>query len=114
MAGFRARQPQCFFSDEYRTPLDYKTAARILARLAESNVKGMIHVAGRERLSRFELMSRVAVSLGIEPALVQANRMTDITLPEPRPVDVSLDTSRLAALLPDVERPPVEMAILAF
>ena len=96
MAGFRAGQPQSFFSDEYRTPLDYKTAARLLARLAAANVQGVVHVAGRERLSRFELMSRIAASLGIDPALVRANRMTDVALAEPRPADVSLDTSRLA------------------
>ena len=70
MAGFRAGQPQSFFSDEYRTPLDYKSAARLLARLAAANVQGVVHVAGRERLSRFELMSRIAASLGIDPALV--------------------------------------------
>jgi dTDP-4-dehydrorhamnose reductase len=114
MAGFRAGQPQWFFSDEYRTPLDYKSAARLLARLAAANVQGVVHVAGRERLSRFELMSRIAASLGIDPALVRANRMTDVALAEPRPADVSLDTSRLASLLPDGERPPVETAILEF
>lgn len=113
LAAFRAGQPQWFFSDEYRTPLDYKTAARLLARLAAANVQGVIHVAGRERLSRFELMSRIASSLGIDQALVRANRMADVALAEPRPVDVSLDTSRLASLLPDVERPSVETAILA-
>jgi dTDP-4-dehydrorhamnose reductase len=114
MAGFRAGQPQWFFSDEYRTPLDYKTAARLLARLVEANVQGVVHVAGRERLSRFELMSRIAAALGIDPTLVRANQMADVALAEPRPVDVSLDTSRLASILPDVERPPVEIAILAF
>jgi dTDP-4-dehydrorhamnose reductase len=114
MAGFRAGQPQWFFSDEYRTPLDYRTAARLLARLAKANVQGVIHVGGRERLSRFKLMGRIAASLGIDPALVRANRMTDVPLAEPRPADVSLDTSRLASLLPDMERPPVETAILEF
>ena len=59
-------------------------------------------------------MSRIAASLGIDPALVRANRMTDVALAEPRPTDVSLDTSRLASLLPDVERPSVETAILEF
>ena len=48
--------PQSFFTDEFRTPLDYITASRILIRLAESELTGLIHVGGPERLSRFELM----------------------------------------------------------
>jgi dTDP-4-dehydrorhamnose reductase len=113
MAGFQSGQPQWFFSDEFRTPLDYRTAARFLTELATAGVQGIIHVAGRERLSRFELMSRVAASLGIDPTLVRANRMADVALAEPRPADVSLDTSRLASLLPNVDRPQVETAAVA-
>ena len=32
-------------------------------------------------------------------------------LAEPRPADVSLDTSRLASLLPDLDRPSIETAL---
>ena len=65
-----------------------------------------MHVGGRERLSRFELMRRAAIARGIDPDLICPARQADALLPEPRPADVSLDTSRLAAILPDFE-PPV-------
>ena len=87
-------EPQAFFEDEYRTPLDYRTAALRLFRLAFKDLNGIIHLAGPERMSRFELMIRVAQSLGLDPGLVQANRQADATLAEPRPADVSLDTTR--------------------
>ena len=35
-------------------------------------------VAGRERLSRFEFMRRTAAALGLDPALVRANRRADV------------------------------------
>jgi dTDP-4-dehydrorhamnose reductase len=113
LAGLRQGTPQTFFEDEYRTPLDLETAATILVRLAESDVRGLVHVAGPERVSRFELVRRLAVAHGLDPALVRANRQADITFPEPRPVDVSLDTTRLRSLLPDLRLPTIEEAIAA-
>ena len=87
--------PQAFFTDELRTPLHYAIASRILIRLAESETRGLIHVGGPERLSRYELMRRVASVLGIDPHLVQPNVRADVPLVEPRPADVSLNSSRL-------------------
>ncbi|MGE3822221.1 MAG: NAD(P)-dependent oxidoreductase [Isosphaeraceae bacterium] len=109
--ALRRGEPQTFFEDEYRTPLDFDTAAEALTRLAASEAAGLLHIAGSERMSRFELVRRFATTMGLDPRLVGANRQRDVTFPEPRPADVSLDTTRLAALLPDLERPSVESAI---
>ena len=111
--NLRAGIPQAYFIDEHRTPLDYDTASLILVRLAESETSGLIHVGGPERLSRFELMQRAAPALGIDPLLVKANRRADVTFPEPRPADVSLDSSRLHSLFPDLTRPRIEEALAA-
>jgi len=111
MASLRQGEPRTFFTDELRTPIDYFTAARILIRLGLSEVSGIIHLGGRERLSRFELMRRAAIALGIEPLLIRPNHRDDVPLAEARPADTSLDTSRLSKLLPDFERPVVEATL---
>jgi dTDP-4-dehydrorhamnose reductase len=111
VAGLRAGQPQVFFEDEFRTPLDFATAALALFRLAESEAHGIVHVGGRERVSRFELMLRAAVAMELDTGLIRANRKADLTLVEPRPTDLSLDTSRLDSLLPDLDRPSIERAL---
>ncbi len=111
LTALRHGQPQTFFEDEYRTPLDLATAALALARLLASDATGLVHVAGAERISRHDLMRRAAVALGLDPALVLANRQADANLPEPRPADVSLNTDRLMTLLPDLRRPSVEKAL---
>jgi dTDP-4-dehydrorhamnose reductase len=111
IAGLRGGTPQTFFEDEYRTPLDLESAAAVLVRLAESDVRGVLHVGGPERVSRFELVRRQAIALGLDPALVRANRQADITFAEPRPVDVSLDTTKLRSLFPDLHFPKIEGAI---
>jgi dTDP-4-dehydrorhamnose reductase len=112
LAALRAGHQQVCFEDEFRTPLDYRTAARVLVRLAECGPGGIVHVAGRERVSRFELMRRVAGVLGIDPTLVRSNRREEVSLAEPRPADVSLKTARLEAILPDLHRPSIEGAIV--
>jgi dTDP-4-dehydrorhamnose reductase len=111
LLALRQGRPQTFFEDEFRTPLDLPTTAAILVRLVASDVIGRLHVAGRERVSRHELARRIAVAWGLDPGLVRANRHSDVTLAEPRPADVSLDTSRLAACLPDPPRPTIDEAL---
>ncbi len=113
IAALGRGEPQTFFEDEFRTPLDYPTAAEGLVRLLESDVAGIVHLAGSERVSRFGLMARIASALGFDPSLVRKNRQSDAPSPEPRPADVSLDTSRLRGLLPGLPRPTIEAAIVA-
>ena len=64
-----AGETQTFFNDEFRTPLHYATAAAILVRLIDSDATGLLHVAGRERASRPELMQRARRNLGSIPAI---------------------------------------------
>jgi dTDP-4-dehydrorhamnose reductase len=111
LASLRAGIPQAFFTDEYRTPVDYSTAANLLIRLTESETTGTIHLGGPERLSRFELMSRAATALDIDPVLVLPNRRADVASPEPRPADVSLDSSRLHRDFNDLACSRVENAL---
>jgi dTDP-4-dehydrorhamnose reductase len=114
MDALHRGEHRAFFVDEFRTPLDYRTASDILVRLVESDSVGIVHVGGRERLSRFELMRRAAVASGIDADLVRPGRQSDADLPEPRPADTSLDTSRLASWFPSLERPNVEAALNSF
>jgi dTDP-4-dehydrorhamnose reductase len=109
--ALRRGEPRAYFQDEYRTPIDLATAADALARLVEGQSAGIVHVAGAERMSRYELMRRTARTLGWDAELVRRNRHRDVVLPEPRPADVSLDTARMIEILPELRRPSVEEAI---
>ncbi len=109
--GLQRGEPQTFFDDEYRSPLDYHSAARGLIHLALSDVAGLIHLAGAERMSRFDLMARAAACLALDPSLIRANRRADVPFAEPRPADVSLDTTRWRTRFPDLLWPTVEAAL---
>ena len=105
----RQGRSRAFFGDEYRTPIDYASAADALVRLLERpDVEGLLHVAGFERVSRHQMIRRLASAVGLDPKVVLRNRRADVPSPEPRPSDVSLVSKRLAGLLPDLIRPSLE------
>lgn len=86
-----AGKPLKLFIDEIRTPTSSQTAAQGLL-LALSQSQLLLHLGGRERLSRFqfgEILARVA---HFPPELLHACQQKDVPMAAPRPLDVSLDS----------------------
>jgi dTDP-4-dehydrorhamnose reductase len=101
-ASLCSGRPVTLFRDEWRTPLDLVTAARALLAVARSEFSGLLHVGGPERLSRLEMGLRLAAFLGVDSAPIVATDRAAAPAPEPRPRDVSLDSTRWRAAFPDV------------
>ncbi len=93
LATVRRGEVARLFTDEWRTPLDVTVAARRLVRLAADRVTGLRHLAGPERLSRFDLGVRVLHEAGYPIEAVRA-AIEPCTRAEAgfasRPADVSL------------------------
>ncbi|MEM7796136.1 MAG: NAD(P)-dependent oxidoreductase [Cyanobacteria bacterium P01_C01_bin.118] len=89
----RNKQELKLFTDEIRTPASGTTAAKGLL-LALQKVQGIIHLGGKERISRYEF-GRLMIEIfalptdGLKPA-----RQQDVKMSAPRPPDVSLDSSK--------------------
>jgi dTDP-4-dehydrorhamnose reductase len=103
-------RPMTLFEDEWRTPLDFPTAALGLLAVADSDIGGMLHLGGPDRLSRLEMGARLAHVLG-RPPVVVARRRNDPPTGEPRPRDTSLDSSRWRQLFPQLPWPAYEEAV---
>jgi dTDP-4-dehydrorhamnose reductase len=84
------------FIDEFRTPISAHTASSGVL-LALEKVEGIIHLGGRERISRYDLGKLMVETLNLNPKLVPCSQ-DDIDLIAPRPPDVSLDSNRAFAL----------------
>lgn len=113
LAALRNGQPLRLFTDEFRTPVWLADAARAMIGLARSDLTGLIHVAGPQRLSRYDLLAACAKLLGIaQPNLVRASRL-DIAAGEPRPADLSLNGSRFDRLFPHLKPGPLHPEALA-
>lgn len=86
------------FVDEFRCPLGAEVTARALWRLLEVGARGIVHVAGRERLSRWEIGCLLAGGDARRRALVQTASLKDFP-GAPRSPDTTLDVSRAEALM---------------
>ena len=107
----RQGQARQLFTDEWRTPLDYRTAAELLRSLAldHPEITGVLHLGGPERISRYELLLRSVKHLGLDTGLIEPALAARTVLPEPRPHDVSLATTKLRMLIPEIRlRTPEE------
>jgi dTDP-4-dehydrorhamnose reductase len=111
LGALRERRLLPLFVDEWRTPLAFATAAHALLDLLGSDVTGLIHVGGPERLSRYEMGQRLADHLGLDASVLQAALRSQIAAPEPRPRDVSLDSSKWRYVFPDHAWPGYEAAL---
>jgi len=91
------------FEDEWRTPLDVASAARALIELSFADARGILHVAGPERVSRYELALRALLSRGLDrdEARAKLARTTRAAagMDALRPADVTLDARRARAVL---------------
>lgn len=99
IAALRAGSPLNLFTDEFRTPAWLPDAARAVLGLARSTAAGVLHCAGAERVSRFELVERCAALLKLDTGCLRAVSRLEIPGP-PRPADLSLDDARLRAAFP--------------
>jgi len=89
-----------FFSDEVRCPaLVDDVAAGVVALCRDralAGVRGPLHLAGADALSRFELAQAIANWLGVDGAALRAGTHADFGLV--RPGHLVLDSSRAALL----------------
>ncbi len=111
IASLRGGQTLRLFTDEFRTPIWLADAARAVIGLARSDLTGIVHVAGPERLSRYELIARSAALLGISHPNVEAISRLGIAAGEPRPADLSLDGRRFVDLFPDLAPGPLRAEV---
>ena len=95
--GLAGRAEVTLFVDEYRTPAWVTDVARALVELAGHSYTGILHLAGPQRLSRYELAVRLVRALGYSPAGLRRGRSRDSGLI--RPLDTSLDATRARKLL---------------
>lgn len=88
----RSGQDLKLFSDEFRTPVSGRSAAQGLL-LALKQVRGRIHLGGKERISRYEFGRLMAEVLELPIDKLQPCRQQDVPMAAARPPDVSLDSA---------------------
>lgn len=85
------------FADEFRTPVSGTTASSGLL-LALEKFTGIIHLGGKERISRYDFGRLMAEVLQLPQDKLKACSQKDVPMSAPRPTDVSLDSSKAFSL----------------
>ncbi len=85
------------FVDEYRTPASGRSAAHGLL-LAVDKAKGLVHLGGIERISRYNFGLLMMDVLGVSEAHMVRCEAKDMVMSAPRSPDVSLDSSKAFGL----------------
>lgn len=86
------------FTDEFRAPIPAAATARAVWELARQNKLGLYHLAGSERLSRWEIGQLLAKRWPELPAKMEPASIKDFAGP-PRPADTSLNCAKVQPLL---------------
>lgn len=80
------------FIDEYRTPVDAKSACQGLI-LSLNQVSGIIHLGGKEKISRYQFGLLMAEIFDFDAKLITPCRQQDVKMSAPRSPDTSMNSS---------------------
>ena len=91
--------PSAFPRVEIRTPIDVVTLSRATLELVGLTFTGVLHLAGNDRLSRYEIARRIACALGYPAELIVDKEPQPAHGRALRPVDASLDNTLAKSVL---------------
>ncbi|AIY90164.1 dTDP-4-dehydrorhamnose reductase [Geoglobus acetivorans] len=81
-------------TDQFITPTLNTNLARMILECAERRLRGILHLAGATRVSRFEFAREIAEVFGLDDNLIAPSKMDEINWIARRPRDSSLDVSK--------------------
>jgi dTDP-4-dehydrorhamnose reductase len=94
------------FIDVWFCPTLVNDLAEIIFEMVERGLNGIYHVAGSEKISKYDFARKVAETFNFDPTAIVPTRMADAKLRAARSPDMSLDTGKLRQALgrslPDV------------
>ena len=86
-------------TDQISNPITARDAADLIMRLVEKKVSGLVHIGGREFVSRYELAVSIADYFGLDKRCIQPRTSDSVSRPAPRPLAAGLDCRQTEALL---------------
>lgn len=93
LKAIREGKDLTLFTDEFRTPVSAQTAAKGLL-LALEKAQGILHLGGKERVSRYEFGLLMTQVLDLPQDKVKTCLQRDVPMAAPRSPDTSLDSSK--------------------
>ena len=106
--AWKNQQITPLFEDEWRTPASVTNVANLSSELIRKpSIQGLFHWAGATRLNRWGMGQKIARKLDVSESLLQKTRAGDNPRFKDRPLDLTLDISKLKAQV-ETEPSPFE------
>ena len=97
--NLRNRKEVKIVTDQFITPTINTNLAKMLLEVAGQELKGIFHLAGATRVSRYDFALQIANKFGLDKDLIIPSRMAEMRWIASRPKDSSLDTSKASRYL---------------
>jgi dTDP-4-dehydrorhamnose reductase len=97
LSAIAKNRPLNLFVDEYRTPIDNCSAAKGILQVL-GRVRGILHLGGRTRLSRYDMGLLMAAAMQVKPTMIQGIQVKEAGLSFKRAPDCSMDSQKAYAL----------------
>jgi len=95
------------FDDVYYTPISVPYLLQFMYAVLEKEFSGIIHIAGSERISKYEFIFKLAKILNLDSSNLKKESYLEKSKTVQRPKDMSLNTTKLSSLIskeiPDAE-----------
>lgn len=98
ISNLKAGKEINLFVDEFRTPASARAASQGLLLAVENQIQGILHLGGKERISRYDFGLLLADVLQLPTDLIKPGKQADVVVVAPRAPDTSLDSSKAFAL----------------
>ena len=104
--ALRNRKEITLFDDVYFTPILTTDLASILMQMVKRRFRGLYHVGGAQRISKYGFGLELAKVFGLEPSMFKPIHVREKNFKGERPLDTSLDCSKiqeeLGLVLPNI------------
>ena len=94
LKGLREHQTLRVVDDHVNSPTFADNLADAIHRAIEHDSQGILHIAGNERISRFDFARRIARQFSLDESLLVPVRMKDLNWIAKRPRDSSLNVGK--------------------
>lgn len=95
----RAGNELSLFKDVFYTPILAETVSQVAHDLLDLKTRGIYHIVGDERISKFDFGVRLADVFGFDPSMIKEGFLSDHPTLVQRPYDMSLSNKRVCDLL---------------
>jgi len=99
LENLKSKKKVFLFQDQFRSPIYAVNLSEALLEIAKRDITGIIHLGGKERISRYEFGRKFARKFHLDTELIIEGSFMEHDLIGTRPKDSSLDISKAKAIL---------------